>query len=108
MCLGIPGRVVETYRGMTRHGQGRLWRRQQRVCLEHVPEAGGRVSSPRRLRHRGSTRPSAACLPSFSKHEPFDEFRAIKNCEMKRGPPEVERWYCASGGSRPARERTAF
>ena len=39
MCLGIPGKVVETYRGARRaDGQGRVRRDLKRVCLEHVPE----------------------------------------------------------------------
>ena len=41
MCLGIPGRVIETYREddvlMGKVDFGGI---QKRVCLEHVPEAG--------------------------------------------------------------------
>ena len=41
MCLGIPGRVVETYRehdvAMAKVDFGGVKRA---VCLEHVPEAG--------------------------------------------------------------------
>jgi hydrogenase expression/formation protein HypC len=41
MCLGIPGRVVETYREhdvlMARVEFGGIFKR---VCLEHVPDAG--------------------------------------------------------------------
>lgn len=40
MCLGIPGKVIETYREddvlMGRVDFGGI---QKRVCLEHVPEA---------------------------------------------------------------------
>lgn len=40
MCLGIPGRVVETYREHdVRMGRVEFGGVSKRVCLEHVPEA---------------------------------------------------------------------
>ena len=52
MCLGIPGKVVETYREhdvlMGKVDFGGVFKR---VCLEHVPEVSRRVRpGPRRLR----------------------------------------------------------
>jgi hydrogenase expression/formation protein HypC len=41
MCLGIPGKVVETYRENDLHmGKVDFSGIFKRVCLEHVPEAG--------------------------------------------------------------------
>jgi hydrogenase expression/formation protein HypC len=41
MCLGIPGRVVETYREHDlRMGKIDFGGVTKRACLEHVPEAG--------------------------------------------------------------------
>ncbi len=41
MCLGIPGKVVETYREQDlRMAKVDFGGVSKRVCLEHVPEAG--------------------------------------------------------------------
>ncbi len=41
MCLGIPGRVVDTYRDNdVRMGKVDFSGISRRVCLEHVPKAG--------------------------------------------------------------------
>jgi hydrogenase expression/formation protein HypC len=41
MCLGVPGRVVETYREHdVLMGKVDFGGVAKRVCLEHVPEAG--------------------------------------------------------------------
>ena len=41
MCLGIPGKLVETYADNDlRMGKVDFGGVRQRVCLEHVPEAG--------------------------------------------------------------------
>ena len=41
MCLGVPGRVAETYREHdVRMGKVDFGGVVKRVCLEHVPEAG--------------------------------------------------------------------
>ena len=72
MCLGIPGKVVETYRDddvlMGRVDFGGI---QKRVCLEHVPEAKpsvlGHMSCPKFDAHC-TTDPRPQESPSVPRH----------------------------------------
>ena len=82
MCLGIPGKVIETYREddmlMGKVDFGGI---QKRVCLEHVPEA---KSSDYVLVHVGF---ALSLIDQAEAARVFDFLKQMKQLEELEVPP---------------------